>query len=137
MRIYVSYKNIPSWLVNKKSFGSWILSMDKESLKTFCDEIFLWDGDSTRKQTYASMDMQSINWLHIAMTLCGNRSWYRALTDTTSVMNITSSQTGSLSPNLRKTLVPYEGKVYGLTTPKRTLIVRHNGRVIVASDCSR
>lgn len=133
-RVYVRPTDIPEWLRGKKTFGAWLLDWTSRSLQMFCAELMEWDGDSTRGHTYASAQRQNIDWAQIAQTLTGSRSWYRQLTDTCKVLNVSSGVDFHLTTNAKKENVPFSGTVYCFTMPNDSLVVRYNGRVAITGN---
>lgn len=131
-------------LMPEKKLGSWILSLSRRSLDLFCDELFLWDGDSTRKGSYSSSDKDNANWAQIAYSLSGSRSnvvsrmpsskWARKVHHW---VNVTLGKDSSLTTNFQSRDIPWDGSVYCVTVPSSYVIVRRNGRVAVTGNSKK
>lgn len=137
-RVYVSAKGIPEWLKGRKFFDWDILDYDQKSLEFFCDEIWKWDGDFTREATWVSACKKNADVVQAALNLCGRRANIVEMSGKTCkkyyTVNVSRRQVFSTA-NHTKTEVPYKGEVYCYTMPKGTLIVRYNGKTLVAGNC--
>lgn len=142
---YVSNsERITRWAKNlmpEKVFGKWILDLDRPSLDKMCSEIFLWDGDATRNDTYSSSDKRNSDWVQILMSLSGNRAniasrmpgsaWSKRIHH---YVNISLGRPYSLTSNFDKEEVPYEGYVYCVTVPSSYVVIRRNGKVSITGN---
>jgi len=137
-RFYVSRQHVPAYLTDKKRFGPWILDMDRPTLSAFCDELFFWDGDSTRRRTWVSSVKSNADWVQIAYALSGTRAWTKEASNASCasfhIVNTTEGRRYSGTASRRLRSIPHRGYVYCFTMPKDTLVVRHNGRVHITNN---
>lgn len=72
-RFCVSYKDYPKWFTaDKKIFGAWLLDTTEEARKAFCEELWLWDGYTSRHQKeYYSTVKENAEWAATILSLCG------------------------------------------------------------------
>lgn len=137
-RFYVSRKNIPDWLTNRKVFGSWILDLDKESFLFLAKEIWFWDGCYSRQSMYSSNEKINADWVQILTCLSGRRARQRL--SSTSVGNAhwfveAGSNDYSHTANHTVKDVPYTGAVYCVTMPKGTILIRYKNTVSIVGNC--
>lgn len=128
---------LKSFLGSNKSFDSWILGLDREYLDTFIEEVNYWDGCITRMNNYSSNIKQNADWVQIANVLSNKRANLRVYNGTRNLnyqVDITN-RNYSLTTNISKTLVPYEGPVYCVTVPSSFIIIRRKGKVSITGNC--
>lgn len=132
-RVYVPRSSLPLWMCDAKTFGSWILDLDAESLKLFCSEVFMWDGDYTRAKTYLSSDNTNLDWVQIAHILSGSRANIRPHASGHNVLNV-SSRDNSMTTNTEISTLDGGQMVYCFTMPKDTMVVRKNGIPVITNN---
>ena len=133
-KFYIAKRNIPDWLKGQKHFGPWILDLDEESFKFLASEIWLWDG-GVHENDYCTADKIDIDWAQILLTLSGRASTTRTRESNTATFVTARHTDYCYTSNHNKQTIPYNGLVYCATMPKGTLIVRHNGRAVIAGNC--
>lgn len=129
-------------LMPEKAFRRWVLDLTYESLKMFSDELFFWDGDYTRKDSYSSGDVRNVEWAQIAHTLVGNRcntttrcpDKVRYPDSTQYMANISLGRDCSMTTNFVREEVPWNGLVYCAEVPSGYIVVRRNGRVSITGN---
>lgn len=134
LRLVVEYEDIPRWLQEKKVFGGWVMNLTYESRKLFCEESYFWDGCWTRKTMYSSNEKSNVDWLQIAHLLTGKRSRLRLYKEKNWQLDV-AGRDYCLTTNTKREQVPYSGKVYCVTMPKGTVIVRRNGKACITGNC--
>jgi len=138
-RVYVSKKDIPLWLLDKKYFNRWILQLDYESLILFVDELWNWDGCYTRKSMYSSNVKTNAEWVQLACLLVGRRARLRSYQGTKNInwqVDVVDRDKSWMTNSI-VSRVRYNGTVYCVTMPKGTIIVRSAGSVIpyISAQC--
>lgn len=138
----ISASDVPEWLRNKKFFGNWILTLDKESFRFLADELFQWDGLTTGKN-YSSSDEVNTDWAQVLISLTGRRTHYRTYLDpacpnmrTSHQLDITNRDS-SMTTNRTIRRIPYYGNVYCVSVPTGYIVTRHNKRVAVTGNCQQ
>jgi uracil-DNA glycosylase family 4 len=137
-RFYIFRENIPPWWRDKKVFGPWLLKFDRVTLDLFADEVWFWDGCAERKTMFASAHKINTDWVQILTSLSGRRARVRQYTSkggSVSWQVDASSNDYSMTTNCTLEKVPYRGRVYCVTMPLGTCIVRYNGRVHITCQC--
>lgn len=71
VKFYIGKHDIPEFLKGKKHFGSWLLEYSEETLSLFSEEIWHWDGCSSRQSMYTSKDKTNTDWVQIILLLRG------------------------------------------------------------------
>lgn len=127
-------------LGNPKRLGPWILQWDRQSLKAFADELTFWDGVHKARTNYASIFQENVDWAQIAYTLTGDRAaigTYAYSYDASKCIRMVgvARRDYSLTTNIKKSKVPYSGKVYCVSVPSSYIVVRRNGKVCVTGNC--
>lgn len=135
-KFFVTRKDVPDWLADKKHYGPWLLDYDQTTLQLFADEVWLWDGSSTTSNDFCTGNDQDADWVQILLTLTGRAATKRQRASTTSGTKFITARRYSYccTNNHVKDDVDYSGHVYCATMPKDTLIVRYNGRSTVVSN---
>lgn len=131
-------------LMPNKTLGPWLLRYDRETLARFADELFLWDGDSTRRHTYTSSDRRNTDWAQILFCLTGSRAWVREYVPNSEwaknphhVVNVKRGCDSSMTTNHTNEPVPHDGTVYCVTVPSSYVVVRRNGKVSVSGNSKK
>lgn len=126
------------YLGSNKEFGPWILAMSREQLDLFIEEIYNWDGSFTRKNSYSSNNIQNANWVQIANILSGKRANTREHKYGENSINYRvdiTDKNHSMTTNIERQDIPYEGNVYCVSVPSSYIIVRRQGKVCVTGNC--
>lgn len=137
-RFYIYREDIPDWWKDRKRFGPWLLSLDRETFDLMADEVWFWDGCWNRKSMFASAIKENTDWVQILTTLSGRRAKVRKYVSeggSESWQVDASSKDYSMTTNRALERVPYDGRVYCVTMPLGTCIVRYNGRVHITCQC--
>lgn len=128
-------------LMPDKTFGSWLLDCDRKTLDMFCEEVFLWDGDSTRRGSYSSSTKTNSDWVQILFSLSGSRADLVTRTPTGDWstkdhhwVNVTLGRGYSGTSNCTIEDVPWDGPVYCVSVPSSFVIIRRNGKVAVTGN---
>lgn len=121
-----------------KSWGKWVLDMNKAQLDALVDEVWKWDGCITRGSQYASAEKQNADWISIALTLAGvsnkTRFYTNAGGNSVWVVDVRAGSTAGFS-RLSKVYSKIERKkVYCVTVPSGYVVVRRNGKVTVSAN---
>lgn len=137
---YVNRDAVPEWLRGKKFFGSWLLSLDRATLDMFAEEIWFWDGMPSQRSMYSSSIKENTDWAQIITILSGRRAKVRRYHNGNAKSNVNwqvdaSDGDYSLTSNCSNESVACDGRVYCVTMPKHTVIVRRNGRVAITGQC--
>jgi uracil-DNA glycosylase family 4 len=142
-RFYIKAKDVPAWLRGKKIFGQWLLDMDKRTFQMFADEVFYWDGLSTRKNNYSSSVKTNTDWVQILMVLTGRRAKIRKYRDPKfpkmkdSWQLDVAKNTYSMTTNRSLKIIANMRPVYCVTVHHGNVVVRHNGKVAVTGNCQQ
>jgi hypothetical protein len=114
--------------------------MDQETLELISEEIYQWDGCISKKSMYSSSLRSNIDFMQIVSILTGKRANVREYFNgnPNSAINYqidVTRQDYALTTNTVKEVVPYSGKVYCVTMPLGTTIVRRNGIPTITGNC--
>lgn len=123
------------WLPNKK-FEAWVLQLDWESLCDFCNEIWEWDGCSTRKNHYASEYKQNADFVQAALSLRGWRArmrCYRGSVAPSWQVDVTRRKSSKVD-NRTIAAVPWNAKVYCVTVPSGFIVIRRGQSVMITGQ---
>jgi hypothetical protein len=118
-----------------------LLELDSEELSAFLSEVMLWDGDSTRKESYnqAMTRSEAVDAVELAAVLSGNstcRSIKRvAGQDYANVQVCPKAERHASRTNVEE--VPSDGMIHCVTVPSGAIVVRCNGKVIVSGNSRR
>ena len=139
-KFYVACDAIPAWWADKKMFGVWIAQLSRQALDYFAEEVWFWDGCASRRSMYASKHKLNADWVQIATLLSGRRarlrSYQPALANRALSWQVDATDMPySMTTNAKNEKVPYSGKVYCVTMPKGTVIVRRNNRAVITGNC--
>ena len=140
-RFYIFRENIPEWWSPSwKRFGPEVLEFDRETLDLFSEEIWFWDGCWGRQSMYASAIKENADWAQVATMLSGRRARIREYAPDKkgrahSWQVDASSTDHSMTANRTLERFFYKGRVFCVTMPLGTCIVRYNGRVHVTCQC--
>ncbi len=141
----VIYVNVPAKLAIKR-FSDWLFSLDKESFNFLAEEVWFWDGCYKRRSQYCSEFKENSDWVQILQLLSGRRAKVRRYVRTgdeshksfwivDSVIKNCLDVGTSTEHKVVKESVPYSGYVYCVSMPKGTVIVRRNGKAVIAGNC--
>lgn len=140
-RFYVSdcpaLQYVMSIIGRKKEFPvEWLLSLDRESLDMFVDEINHWDGCFTRNNQYTSTVKNNVDVVQIAMTLSDLRATVNrhSSTDTTAWALYQTQRNYSMTTNVEKVNLPYDGSIYCVAVPSSFVVVRRNGFTAICGN---
>lgn len=125
-------------LGERKLFDSWILELSEESLHVFCEEIFFWDGSWTRKNNYASKEIENTTWVQTALSMIGKRAHMRTYVSqggSVSYQVDVVDRDFSLTTNISKVTAEYRGDVYCVSVPSTYVVVRYDNHVHVTGQC--
>jgi hypothetical protein len=149
-RIYV-YETESRWRLRDKSFcPEFVMSLGRDMLDVFCEEVLLWDGrkgtrakTGTRKpfhgsSSYCSKQRENAEAVQIAMILSGRRAslcrknnagrtYWRV-----DILNHDRSGIGSIRKSVEH--VSNE-RVYCLSVPSSHVVVRRYGKVCITNQC--
>jgi hypothetical protein len=129
-------------LGEKKTWGAWLLDYDRKTIKAVLAELSEWDGCFTRGNHYSSSIKQNADWMQILYTLTGTRAHLRGYHNGNPNAKINyqvdiTDRNYSLTSNIKKELVPYDGNVYCVSVPSSYIVVRRNGEVCITGNCPR
>lgn len=124
----------PEWLMDKKFFKKWILSLNKKSFAFLAEEVWKWDGCINRRSMYSSNQKENADWVQI-LTLGVNRRAKLRLYKNKNWQVDATDYNYAMTTNHIKTLIDYDDFVYCVTMPKGTVIVRRNNRVAITGQC--
>ena len=137
-RFYIFREDVPDWWRDRKYFGPWLLSFDRETLDLMADEVWFWDGCWGKKSMFASALHTNADWVQILTTLSGRRAKVRQYVSSGGSLSWQVDATykdHSMTTNRTVERVPYVGRVYCVTMPLGTCVVRYHGRVHVTCQC--
>lgn len=128
--------NVPAWLWERKLLGEWLLDSDEMSLKLLVEELFIWDGDSSKKKLYWSTIKSNVDWAQLILTLVGRRAKIFRMEGR--IWGVTSPDR-SYCMTTNRTIVKkrHKGNVFCVEVPSGNIIVRHNNRVAVIGNCPK
>lgn len=144
-RIYVGVNAVPTWLWDyidaNKCFGPWVLRLDEGTASLMADEVFLWDGLSTRRNNYTSTQKVNSDWVQILHTMLGNRARMRSHPKSVAHHSILhevdiTRRDYSMSTNFKVSNLGVQD-VYCVTVPSSFILTRRNGCVGVAGNCQQ
>lgn len=130
-------------LGSKKQYsGGIVLRLSQDQLLHFTDEVFQWDGLSTRGTAFFSTDRQSAEWVQVAQTLVGRRATlYRRICRNKDKkhhvweVSVPRDRRGySLTTNIEQQQAP-GGMAYCVSVPSGFIVVRRNGKTAVTGNC--
>jgi uracil-DNA glycosylase family 4 len=131
----------------KGLFGAWVLDLTATMLNQFALEIEFWDGCPTREGQFASSQKQSADWAQIAFVLTDRRAKIRpynsgALQTKTNWQVDVARRTRTKgatwyigTDQAVATEIPGSKIVYCVSVPSSYILVRRNGKVVVAGNC--
>ncbi len=131
-------QKVLSLLGARKLFGRWILELSEESLHVFCEEVFFWDGSWTRKNNYASKEIENTAWVQTALSLIGKRAHMRTYVNqrgSVSYQVDVVDRDYSLTTNISKVTQDYNGDVYCVSVPSTYVVVRYDNHVHITGQC--
>lgn len=130
------------YLGKDKLFGAWLLEFDRETLDLFCEEVFHWDGCFTRMNHYASKNETNAEWFATVLSLSGKRANQRVYTPgehgwgklPSHQVDVTHRDY-SMTTNVERQAVPFDGTVYCVSVPSSYVLVRRNKKIQVTGQC--
>jgi DNA polymerase I-like protein with 3'-5' exonuclease and polymerase domains len=139
-RISFKWSNAPNWLREKKMFGPWLMDLDRSTLSMLAEEIWFWDGCFSRHSHYSSSIKTNADWVQIVQILSGVRAKLRPYRNSNPNAALNWQVDSSTRPyvmtsNRMITPVPYKGKVYCVTMPWGTVVIRRNNTVAITGNC--
>lgn len=138
-RFWVYREDVPTWLLDKKVFSDWILELDRRTLDFFVSEVNFWDGCYKNDSQYSSSIKENADWVQIAFALSGRRAKIREYsnekTTCTNYQVDIIHRPYSWTTGFQVEQVPHNDKVYCVTMPQDTVIVRHNGKITITHQC--
>lgn len=145
VRLYI-YKESAAWLYEllgkEKVWGPWLLEYDRWTIKAILEELPHWDGCFTRGNMYSSSVKTNIDWMQIIYSLTGWRAHLR-IYESNNVNAKLNYQLDvvdrdySLTSEVNRTIVPYDGNVYCVTVPSGFIVVRRCGQISITGNCPR
>lgn len=129
-------ENIKRLLPNK-GFGPSLLKFDRETLDTFCEEVWHWDGCLTRKNHFSSNGLANADWVQIALVLSDKRAnvrTYQGAKNLNYQVDVTH-RNYSLTTNIKRSEAGTPVPVFCVSVPSSYLLVRRNGKVCVTGNC--
>lgn len=138
--------NICKLYINKeKNFTYKLLNLTSECRDFFLKELREWDGLTTRKNNqYTSVNKRNVDIVQILYTLNNTRALLsidsRNYIKSNGVQSIAyrvyeTDRNYSLTTNIEKEYVPYNGYVYCVEVLSSYIIVRRNGKTSVSGNC--
>lgn len=130
--LYVEKHKVPKWLNGKKEFGPWLFRYDSDTLAMFEDEVWKWDGCSTRKSMFASANHVNAGFVQALCLFNGRRGKIRRYVSNTGSVSWQVDATNhgyTQLANLEAVEMASRRTVYCVNMPKDTVIVRYNGKV--------
>lgn len=121
-----------------KHFDWWVLRLSKKLQRVFIDELWQWDGLSTRETNYASSIEINSDIVQALLTVNNRRSRRRVYVNSSGSVSYqvdASNRRHSLTTNREQTLVPYRGKVYCVTVPEGNIVIRNGQCVSIVGNC--
>jgi len=146
VRIRLFKSEFTQWVMEKlgegKTWGSWLLTYDKQSIRYILDELYEWDGCFTRKNAYSSSVKSNADWMQILYTLMNQRAHLREYHNgnPNSLINFQldlSDRNYSLTTNIVKKQFCYQGNIYCVSVPSGFIVVRRHGQVCITGNCPR
>ena len=131
----------------RKHFGPWLLRLPLAARKIFLAELPLWDGTKGKEHTnYNTADEVNADWVQACAVISGQaaRKYRHPRPGGGRPMFRVSLPGGqkrrrewSQLSRLRRTQVPFSGRVYCVEVPAGFLLVRRRGKVTVSGNCDR
>jgi uracil-DNA glycosylase family 4 len=133
----------------KGIFGSWLLELTTKAMTAFRNEVMFWDGCHERDSQFSSSQKTSADWVQIACMLTGRRAKVRRYDGSdlqvepnwqVDVAKRTNKrQRGApwyiTTNQAKKSAEDWKGTVYCVSVPSSYIIVRRNGRAVIAGNC--
>jgi hypothetical protein len=125
-------------LMPQKNFGWWVLDLDRATLDKFVNEIWFWDGCSTRNSHYSSNAIENAEIVQAACALsgisCKIRKYHSHLGANTNYQVDRKHKSYSLTTNTRTESLG-EQDVFCVSVPSSYLLVRTEGVISVTGNC--
>lgn len=123
----------------EKTFGPWLLQMDRAQADAFCEDIFCWDGSPDRRSMYSSSTPGNASWAATILSLSGHRTKVREYMPPSGRPNwqtdCTWGTAASMTTNIKRAEVAWDGSVYCVSVPSSYVLVRRNGRTCITGQC--
>lgn len=127
-------------LMPRKTFGKWLLNLDRPTLDLFCKEVFNWDGCFAKQICFTSSEQENASWVQTIFSLSGTRAYTRIASPKGISkkdhhwVNSTAGQDCSMTTNFKVEKVPWNDTVYCVSVPSTFVLIRRNGRVSVTGN---
>jgi DNA polymerase I-like protein with 3'-5' exonuclease and polymerase domains len=135
--------NVRKLIDREKTFTRKLLSMDLASRRVFVNELFFWDGsrqDGANSGYYCSTNRANVELVQEVATLSNYRAQLRiekhATKKTCYFVNMRDNPRTGVDTAVRSE-IEYHGRIYCVSMPHGTVIVRRNGRVSVTGNCQQ
>jgi len=134
----------------KGIFGPWLLELTTKTMTAFRDEVMFWDGCHERDSQFSSSQKTNADWVQIACALTGRRAKVRRYVGNGGLQiepnwqvdvakRTNRRQRGApwyiTTNQAKKGVVDWKGTVYCVSVPSTYIVVRRNGRVVIAGNC--
>ena len=138
-RARIPHYVVSEWLSidREKEFLLQILSIDKESLDVFVDEVFKWDGDFTRRCTYAQKwtKQNSVDIVQAALAMTGNSTTQYEHPNNGLVIVNTNPKMKRSQSRTEVYLEDWDDYVYCVEVPTTAFLIRRGGSILVTGNC--
>jgi DNA polymerase I-like protein with 3'-5' exonuclease and polymerase domains len=135
-----------NWIYNllgeRKVWGSWLLKFDRKTVKSIIEELNHWDGCFTRGSMYSSSVKENVEWMQILHALTGRRAHFREYRNGNPNASVNYQldivdRDYSLTANIERNDIEYDGMVYCVSVPSGFIMVRRNGQICITGNCPR
>ena len=135
-------KMIMDLLGKDKTWGEWLLNYDRRTIKAILNELPEWDGCFVRGNHYSSSVKINADWMQILYSLTGTRAHLREYHNGNPNSKINyqvdiTDRDYSLTSNIQKSAIEYDGMVYCVSVPSSYIVVRRGGQVVITGNCPR
>ena len=138
-RAKIPHHVVSEWLSidHDREFLPQILSIDKESLDVFVDEVFKWDGDFTRHCTYAQKwtKQYSVDIVQAALAMTGNSTTQYEHPNNELVVVNTNPNMKRYQSRTEVYLEEWDDYVYCVEVPTTAFLIRRGGSILVTGNC--
>jgi uracil-DNA glycosylase family 4 len=128
------------FLTSKRLYNRYLLNMTVDEANAFLVEIGKWDGSvEAGNIRYSTTIKKNAEWVQIVATLCGKRAHVRPCINPINYWRVNICPRRSKSAVTSNTLPvkqPGTAYVYCVDVPTTFLIVRRNGKVVIAGNCT-
>lgn len=134
---YVAARHVPGWLKSWRRFSWDLLKLNRRCLDVLIEELYHWDGCVDGLQ-YSSQYRGDADIIQALQVLSSRRTQMREGLSTAEnnhyYLDSCDRNGIHMTHTLEKDRVAHKGKVYCLTMPNDTLVVRHNGKVLITGQ---